>query len=117
MGNNREETVSKYLELKSQIEALTAQLEATREEELESQVADMKKRIAAFGIQPDQLFSREQLYGAPMRSTVKPPKRNSRPPKYAYNGHSWSGMGKEPRWLVDALQSGKSREDMLLKPA
>lgn len=48
--------MSKYLELKAQIEQLEAQLEPTRREELEIEIMDIKKRIVAFGIQPHELF-------------------------------------------------------------
>lgn len=104
--------MSKYLELKQQIEELTAQLEATRAEEFDQQVADIKERIAAFGIRPDQLYSREELTG----SGPAKPKRIRLPPKYTLNGHTWSGKGSPPSWYRDAIRAGKKPDDLLIKP-
>lgn len=104
--------MSKYLELKAQIEAMTAQLESTRMEEFEAEVVDMKKRITAFGIRPQDLFSKEDLAG-----TVAAPKRVRLPAKYTLNGHGWSGRGAPPKWYLEAIQAGKSPTDMLIRPS
>ncbi len=41
------------------------------------------------------------------------------PPKYrGPGGETWAGRGARPRWLVDALKSGKKIDDFLIaKPA
>lgn len=103
--------VSKYLELKQQIEAMQAQLEAVRISELEAEVTDIKKRILAFGIRPEQLFSKEDL------PTARGP-RVRKPAKYAHGGKSWSGEGDKPRWFTSALKMGITADDMLVsKPS
>src|SRR5437016_1954124 len=60
--------VSEYMALKAQMETLLlaqrelqAKLDTTRRAELEAEAADMRKRIAAFGITPDMLFSKPDL--------------------------------------------------------
>lgn len=49
------------MRIKAEIEELQAKLEATRVAELEAEIVDMKKRIIAFGIRPDQLFGPDDL--------------------------------------------------------
>lgn len=100
--------MSKYLELKEQIEQLQAQLEKTRVAELEAEVVDMKKRIAAFGIRPEHLFGKEDLAPA-----VRP-HRNRAPAKYAHGGQTWSGNGNKPQWFQSALKMGITAEQMLV---
>lgn len=107
--------MSKYLELKAQIEALEQQLETVRVEELDAEVVDMKKRIIAFGIRPEMLFSYEDL--KPHRpSRVRTDSRaGKRPVKYEHNGHTWSGQGGMPNWFKAALATGKTQDEMLVK--
>jgi len=50
---------------------------------------------------------------APKAAKAKPAKK--RKAKIAYRddaGHTWSGMGPKPRWLKEALDSGKTLEQM-----
>jgi DNA-binding protein H-NS len=103
--------VSKYLELKSQIEAMQAQLEQVRVAELEVEITDIKKRIVAFGLRPEQLFSKEDL------PVVFRPQRIRKPPKYKHGDRSWSGEGSRPAWFTNALKMGVTAEQMLVKPS
>lgn len=96
--------VSKYLELKAQIEAMQAQLEEVRRGEIDEQVTDIKKKIAAFGITPDMLFSKDAL--------GRPP---ARPTKVRFadgNGNTWGGRGFKPDWYTKALAEGKTPDDL-----
>jgi len=103
--------MSKLLELKQQIEVLTAQLEQTRAAEFDEQVTDIKARIEAYGIRPEHLFSKEALAGEAAK-----PKRVRLPPKYTLNGHTWSGKGAPPGWYREALRNGKQPDDLLIRP-
>lgn len=99
------------MELKAQIEAMQAQLEQARAAELEAECVDMKKRIAAFGIRPEQLFSADDLRGhAPRRG----PRRKLPDTGHAYThgGRYWNGKGTTPQWFRDALAAGTPRESM-----
>lgn len=101
--------MSKYLELKTQIEELQAQLEQVRVSELEEQCTDIRKKIAAFGIRPEMIFSREDLTG---RRPARPPSK--RAPKYGDgNGNVWTGQGFKPQWVIAALANGKTLTDLI----
>lgn len=103
--------MSEYLKIKAQIEALQQQLESVRVTELEAEITDMKKRIVAFGIRPEQLYAKEDL------PTIIRASRIRKPPKYRHGDRSWSGEGDRPRWFAAALREGVKIEDMLIKPS
>ena len=86
-----------YAELQAQIAALTAQAEAARKAELNSVIADIKKKMADYGLTLHDLDGRaSSLKG----SKVAPKYRN---PK---TGATWSGRGKRPNWLDEAIAEG-----------
>ena len=77
---------------------------------------ELEKRLA-------RLNQREQIGEARTSSaepTINRPPRRKYPkvlPKYcnpSAPGETWSGRGKQPRWLVAALQSGQKIEDFLI---
>lgn len=103
--------MSKYLETKKQIEALQAELQALRAEEFGPTVADVKARIAEFDIKPEDLFTAEQL-----QRKKASPARLRVPPKYALDGHTWGGKGAVPKWYSEAIASGKTPDEMLIRP-
>lgn len=51
--------------------------------------------------------------------TARMPKRTREPkgmPKYGDGqGNTWTGKGKKPQWMVNALANGKAKEDYLLE--
>ena len=45
-------------------------------------------------------------------------KRQKNPPKYRNPENpdmTWTGMGRKPGWVIDALNSGKSLDDLLIR--
>lgn len=75
-------------------------------DEAEELVEVMKEVIAAYGIMPGDLFTEEELEAA----AAAPSQRETA----AYMdeaGNTWSGRGRRPLWLVDALAEGASLED------
>jgi DNA-binding protein H-NS len=65
--------------------------------------------------------SLEELGGGSDDGAVKPSAKKARPPaKKAASGvkfkddagHTWSGMGPKPKWLKEALDAGKTLEDL-----
>jgi len=83
-------------------------------------VAELSQKMAA---ERSKLESRlRQLHSAENGSV---PKRERRPypkvlPKYRNpqnRSETWAGRGKQPRWLVTALRSGKKLDDFLIRKA
>jgi len=97
-----------YLELKAQAEALLKQAEQARKQEIAEVVAEIKQKMAEYGITVSDL-------GLP--SGGKKPRKSSGSSGASVarykgpNGEGWSGMGRQPQWLKDAIEQGKSKED------
>ena len=54
---------------------------------------------------------------ADLAGTEKKPGRSVAPPKYRHPENpalTWSGRGRKPRWFVEAIDAGKSAEDMAI---
>ena len=101
-----------YLELKAQAEKLMAQAEELRQRETEQAIEDIKAKMKAFDLTAQDLgFSSGPGRRAPSakrRSTVAKAAKYRGP-----NGETWSGgRGRKPRWVTEALASGKSLEDL-----
>jgi DNA-binding protein H-NS len=78
---------------------------------------ELERRLAQLN-QPDQFGEAES--GAANAGTGQPPRRKYPKvvPKY-FNPlrptETWSGRGKQPRWLVAALQSGHTLEEFRIR--
>jgi DNA-binding protein H-NS len=96
-----------YKELQSQIEALKQQAEAQRKAEIATVVADIRAKMDEYGITLADLGTR-RASASSKGSTVAPKYRN------VQTGETWTGRGKMPRWLQNAVDSGKSKESFLI---
>lgn len=95
-----------YSELMAQAQALMAQAEQTRKDELASVIADIKAKMKQYGITVADLGG---TAGAkkPAKSKSKAPAKYKGP-----NGELWAGgPGRKPEWVREVLAAGKSVED------
>ncbi|MGM3174353.1 H-NS family nucleoid-associated regulatory protein [Dickeya lacustris] len=104
--------------LEEMLEKLTAIVEDRREEEASTQQqnAERQAKIEALraqlledGIDPSELL--ESVKSTPAKS-----KRTPRPAKYKYvdengNEQTWTGQGRTPKAIKEALDSGKALAD------
>jgi DNA-binding protein H-NS len=81
-----------YKELLAQRDKLEQEIARVRDEERNAVINDIKQKMADYQIPVTDL--------APQRGTKK---RGTRQPKYRdpASGATWSGMGREPRWIAD----------------
>jgi DNA-binding protein H-NS len=93
-----------YSQLMDEIQALQARADELKQSEVRGVIARIKEAIAAYGLSPADLFgSGRRKAGA---------SGPSRAPRYADGkGNVWGGRGPRPRWLRDALASGKKLSD------
>ena len=120
--------MSSYSQMIAQIEELKKQAEKTRREEFSTIVKTIKKQIADYGITADDLG----LSGASTTKRGRKAKASAKPgrkprakrasagtkvaPKYRdESGNTWTGRGKQPRWIVAALASGRSLDSLLIR--
>ncbi len=103
MSNNR------YEEIRLQIRQLEREAASIRADEVRVALEDIRAKVQAFGLTPDDIFSHRKptaIRGA--RVTIK--YRDDK-------GNAWSGRGKTPKWMLTALDAGKTKEDFLVPEA
>jgi DNA-binding protein H-NS len=103
---DRRNTMATYKELKAQAEALLQQAEAARRAEIAAVVAEIQARMKEFGITLADLKGGAKK--AKARGAVAAKYRNPA------TGESWSGRGRAPRWLADALAKGRTKDEFLV---
>lgn len=103
-----------YSELQVQIKQLQAQAEKVRKEELQIVIDDIKSKIDLYGITAKDLGLSDSLKHE-VKAEPKEPKKKL-PAKYRNEetGEEWSGRGNKPKWLKDAIESGKVVSDFLV---
>ncbi|MDM8356158.1 H-NS histone family protein [Pandoraea communis] len=99
-----------YLELKAKAEKLLQEAEQLRLKEVADVIADMKEKIAQYGITGADLG----LVGATKKTSVKKSAGAVAPKYRGPNGEEWSGRGRQPQWLTAALEQGKTKEDFAI---
>ena len=105
-----------YIELREQAEKLLAQAEELRQREVQQAIEEIKSKMQAYGITPADLGisgARASTRTVTRAKSGTQRKKSERAAKYrGPNGESWAGgRGRKPRWLTDALASGKKLED------
>jgi DNA-binding protein H-NS len=113
-----------FSQLQQQIQSLQAQAEEVRQREVEGVIEKIKDAIATYGISQQDLFgiggtrAAVRTNGAAQPSAVRAKfksKAKGKSAKYA-DGTATPGLGlgKRPRWLQDALSSGRSLQEFLI---
>lgn len=97
-----------YLELKAQAEALMKQAEEVRKKEIAEIIAEIKTKIQEYGITAADLG----LGMAGKRASKRAGSSSAAVVRYrGPEGQEWSGMGRQPAWIKQAIAEGKSKED------
>jgi len=99
--------MSKYKTILQEIKKLQAQAEQERKKEIANVVADIKAKMAEYGITPQDLG-----FGGGRGSRGSKSKGGSVPAKYRdpATGAEWSGRGRAPKWVTEAEARGVKRE-------
>ncbi len=121
-----------YSDMIAQIEELKKQAERQRKEEYSSVIKTIKKQIADYGITAEELglgSSAAKRGRKPGKASAKPGRKPARKaaakranagikvaPKYRDDaGNTWTGRGKQPKWVVAALAMGRSLDSLLIR--
>jgi DNA-binding protein H-NS len=99
--------------IQAQILALEAKAEALANAEKPG-IKELRAVISKFKLSPASVkmaMNGRGRKGSSMAGRpVKPKYRNP-----ADKAETWAGRGRQPRWVVDALKSGKKLDDFLIK--
>ncbi len=97
-------------ELEAAIQEAAAALEQKRQEKEAEIIAQVRELTAQIGKTPEELFGARAKAGARAAlPAVEARYRNPDDPNL-----TWSGRGKRPQWLTDALESGKTLSDLAI---
>lgn len=97
--------MSRFKELQAQIAALQKEAEEARKQEIASVVAEIKAKMAEYGITVDDLSSSGRGKGRRKAASGVAKYRNPA------TGEQWTGKGRKPGWMVQALQQGRSMDE------
>jgi DNA-binding protein H-NS len=103
-----------YAQVQREIDQLKAQAEQLKRKEVGEVVARIKEAIGHYGLTPVDLFGGTGRKGGASGGRVKA--KSSRNPRYTDGkGNVWGGRGPRPKWLREALASGKQLADFETK--
>lgn len=97
-----------YKELKIQIAALKEEAERLRQEALDALVGDICARMAEYDLEPEAVVNALERACQVRARTSRAKYRNPE------TGETWSGKGRKPGWVHQALSQGKSLQDLLI---
>lgn len=123
--------MASYVELKEKAEELLRQAEAARKVEISAVLADIKAKMAAYGItvadlgikatasrsrkrkaeNPGKAANASKAKVAKLANLVKVRKPVAAKYRNTETGETWSGRGKAPKWLVALESAGRKREE------
>jgi len=98
-----------YKEMKIKIAKLEQEAEALRKAELVAVISDIKAKMAEYGITSKDLgvIKNKKKKPSGHASVTAGPVARYRNEE----GKTWSGRGRKPKWVVEALAAGKTLED------
>jgi DNA-binding protein H-NS len=98
-----------YEQIQKQIESLQRQAEKLRAREIDEVIARIKVAIKHYGLSAAQLGFGAAADGVKRKAKKEAPARAA---KYSDGqGNTWSGMGKRPGWLRNALEAGRRLDE------
>lgn len=115
--------VTKVEKLQKQIDALEKQKQAIASKEKMSVLRQINAQIALYGIASNELIFGSQAKSTPRltaslgKSGTKTRKTTAGikvPVKYRQGDNTWTGRGRQPKWLVDYLAQGGKLEELLV---
>jgi DNA-binding protein H-NS len=95
-------SVAKLQDLRGKVDAAIAEKIIARRQELESELSKLERVDGRRGAKASRRGGR--------LGPVPPKYRNSQDPS-----QTWAGRGLQPRWLKEAMKSGKKLESFLIK--
>lgn len=99
-----------YIELKARAEAMFAEAEQVRKQELTAVIQDIKAKMKEYNV------TIADLGGSDATSKKQAKTKSTAPAKYrGPNGEMWAGgLGRKPEWVRALLAEGKNIEDYLI---
>jgi len=100
-----------YAELQAQIARLQEEADAVRKTELQNVISEVKAKIKEYGLNARDLGL---IGAAPVAAPKREPGSGSVAKYKGPEGQTWSGHGRKPNWLKDALAAGQSIDEFAI---
>lgn len=94
-------------EIQAQIKKLEEQAEEIRKAEFDEVLAEVKEKISAYGFTAKDLGLSAKKRGGAKGGEVAP--------KYKKGDETWTGRGRQPKWIAEHIKAGGKLEDLLIK--
>lgn len=102
-----------YRDIIKQIDQLTKEAEKARQAEIAAVVADIRAKMAEYGITLNDIAGKSGGAGRKGRKRGGGAGGSKAAPKYrGSNGELWSGRGRRPGWVQEELAKGKTLDDL-----
>lgn len=95
-----------FLEIQEQIKALQQQADTLKKTELDAVITEIKNTVQQYGLTAKDLG---------FAAATKKGTRAAVAPKYAKGEDTWTGRGRQPKWVADHVAAGGKLEDLLIK--
>lgn len=114
-------------QIQKQIAELQREAETIRHREKSGVIDRIREAIAHYALSAEELFGLDGAKATRKRAgkglakaakKAKAPAKAKKPVAAKYrdaDGNTWSGRGRQPRWLAAALKDGKKLEDFAIK--
>lgn len=103
-----------YHDIIKQIDQLTKEAEKLRQTETAAAIADIKSKMAQYGIQVSDIVGKEPRPRSAKKRTPTEVKRKVAPKYRGNNGELWTGRGRKPAWVEAELAKGRSMDDLAI---
>ena len=101
--------MSTYKELLKEREALELKISTARRDEMASAIAQVRAIMDEYGLTQQEIFPTSNRARSATSGTKVAPKYRD-----PASGQTWTGRGKQPKWLVKRLDEGRKIEEFEL---
>lgn len=104
-----------YQDVLKQIDQLTKEAEKLRQSEVSAAIADIRAKMAQYGITVSDIVGKEKKTRAKKARKATTAAGRKVAPKYqGKNGELWTGRGRRPAWVEAELANGRTLEDLAI---
>ena len=103
-----------YQEYLKQIDQLTKEAEKVRQAELSAAIADIKSKMAQYGLRASDIVGKPSGGPSDKRRNATSAKKKVAPKYRGRNGELWTGRGRRPAWVEAEIAKGKSLSDLAI---
>ena len=103
-----------YQDYLKQIDQLTKQAEEVRQAELATAIADIKAKMAQYGIRLSDITGKESGRASLKKQAASGTRKKVAPKYRGSNGELWTGRGRRPAWVESELSKGRTMGDLAI---